>query len=342
MSQSIARRSMTHDPALACHIVRSTPLVYADDPDDTVDDRPAHVRAASGLVYLIDRMALVQDDANFLGLVDPSSHAVTSVPLPPAPDGRRAHDYDKGTGHNKLDLEACVAVPGTDNRLLIAFGSGSNEKREWVVLVDWRTDGDRPQTYLHHAPAFYATLREAEHFAGAGLNIEGAVFVDDDTLRLYQRGNADPTDEFPAIDATADVSWKALRAHIQDPEDAAPPTPSRVIHYDIGELHGVRLTFSDAEWLGDGRALFSASAERGTTGEVTGSVLGIIDGSDDEQARWAELIDEDGTAFEGKIEGITVLPDQPHRIAFVIDADDATEPSRIYEAELSGDWFPAG
>jgi hypothetical protein len=100
--------------------------------------------------------------------------------------------------------------------------------------------------------------------------------------------------------------------------------------YDLGTLGGVRLTFSDAEHLGDGRVLFSASAEDRETGAIRGSVLGIID--EDGQARWTHLFDEEGQPFRGKIEGLTLDPNDRAKVYFVIDDDDEDTPSRIFHA----------
>ena len=327
------------DDRLEARVIRSTPLTYDNREHDEVKDRPQHVRAASSLVYLINRFALVQDDANFLGLVDPDDHYVRGVPLPPAPDGARVHDEARGNKRHKLDLEACASDPSTGEQLLVAFGSGSHKTREWVVTVDWRDkdhDG-QPDTKLVETPAFHGMMRQNRDFAGSGLNIEGAVFVDADRLRLFQRGNAAPRGDIQPVDATGDVDWAALRAHLKDPQGTPPPPITNVVQYELGTLRDVRLTFSDAEFI-DGITLFSASAENEDTGEVVGSVLGII--AADGQARWAELFDEDGTPFTGKVEGLSTEPDgNHHHVYFVIDSDDAGQASRIYEAELRGPWF---
>lgn len=323
-----------HDESLGCHVVHSSPLTYDDDAHPEVEYRPPHVRAASSLVLLVDRYAIVQDDANFLALIDPDSHHVRSHPLPAGPEGLRVFDHDEGTGHHKLDLEACAVVPGTDKRRLVAFGSGSSDNREWVVTVDWRSD-DEPHTSLIEAPAFYKSMRAQTDFSGSGLNVEGSIFVGEDRLRLFQRGNAEPTGSLDPVDATADLKWSALEAHLESPEEHPPPTLENVVQYDLGTLHDVRLTFSDAAVVGD-VILFSASAENEETGDVVGSVLGIID---EDGARLAELFHEDGTPFEGKVEGLSLRPGHSRRVSFVIDADASDEASLIYEAVLEGPWF---
>lgn len=326
---------------LTAHIVRSSPLTY-DEMDAAEDGQasnaPDHVRAASALVRLIDRFALVQDDANFLGLVDADSHRVRGVPLPPAPDGARVHDFERGNQQHKLDLEACASDPGSAEEYLLAFGSGSHKTREWIVTVDWR-DKDHdgaPDRRLIETPAFHGRLRQNRDFCGSGLNVEGAVFLGPERLRLFQRGNAAPRGHLQPVDATGELSWPALKAYLDDPIDTPPPAIENVIQYDLGALHGVRLTFSDAEALDEGITLFSASAENEDTGDTVGSVLGIIDA--DGEARWAELLDENGEPFEGKVEGLSRKPGERDHVYFVIDSDDAEQASRIYEADLDGPW----
>jgi hypothetical protein len=129
------------------------------------------------------------------------------------------------------------------------------------------------------------------------------------------------------VDATAEISWAALCAHLAAPAKVPPPPLRNVRAYDLGELDGVRLTFSDAEHLGGGRILYSASAENPETGEIAGSVLGVIEG--DGSARWTELTGKDGAPFRGKIEGLTRDTKDSRKIHFVIDDD----------AELSDGFF---
>jgi hypothetical protein len=341
---AVRRVEAYEEKALTARVVRSTPLTYdrldEDADGNPAEDAPDHVRAASALVRLIDRFALVQDDANFLGLVDPDTHEVRGVPLPPAPDGARVHDKRRGNQSHKLDLEACASDPNANEEYLVAFGSGSHRTAEWIVTVDWQ-DKDHdgaPDIRLIESPAFHGRLRQNRDFAGSGLNVEGAVFVaGGERLRLFQRGNAEERGHLKPVDATGEVAWSALKAYIEDPLEAAPPGVENVNQYELGELNGVRLTFSDAEALEEGITLFSASAEDEETGEIVGSVLGIIDA--DGEARWAELLDEDGEPFEGKVEGLSRKPGVRDHVYFVIDSDAADQASRIYEADLDGPWY---
>jgi hypothetical protein len=180
-------------------------------------------------------------------------------------------------------------------------------------------------------------MRETREFSGAGLNIEGALALGPERIRLFQRGNAEPADGQEPVDATADLDWPALCRHLERPDAEPPPPLENVRRYELGKLDGVRLTFSDAELLNDGRILYSASAEDPADGAIRGSVLGIIDKHG--EASWTRLVDERGEPFNGKIEGLTRLEDETNRIHFVIDDDQEDEPSAIFVAEINREFL---
>ena len=336
------------DPKLKARVTGSRAMVYQEGASED-EDRPPHVRAASGMSAFREYLAVIQDDANWLALID-GDRKVMAVPLPPSPGGDRVFSKTRGNRGDKYDLEACVTVPCQGGHELVGFSSGSRKGREWILRVsEGGSPGDGAEggsegndlagleaSFLEAAP-FYDSMRANAAFAGAGLNIEGALTLDEDRIRLFQRGNAKPRDGLQPVDATADVSWAALCRHLADPHKAPPPSFANIRAYELGELDGVRLTFSDGETLGEGRVLYSASAEEGETGRIAGSVLGVIEA--DGSARWAELIDEDGSPFEGKIEGLTRDLEDRCKIHFVIDDDDEAVPSNIFEAVLSESFF---
>ena len=345
-----ADRTAHRDTQLKAHVVRRVAMAY-DQGASGPDDRPPHVRAASGLSAFKEYLAVIQDDTNWLALIDADGR-IHALPLPPGPSGARVFSRDRGNKHEKFDLEACTTVPGESSHELIGFGSGSHVGREWIlrvhegasfgaVLTDTALRdpaGIGIAAEFLDATRFYKGLRASEAFSGAGLNIEGAVAIDDDRLMLFQRGNAPARDGLDPVDATAEVSWRALAAHLADPENVVPPAPENVTRYDLGRLDGVRLTFSDADRIGDGRILYSASAEDPETGRIAGSVLGVI--KPDGSAHWTELTDQDGGRFQGKIEGLSRDARDPRKVHFVIDDDDETVPSEIFEAVLSDGFFP--
>ena len=325
-----------HDPSLKAFVIGHHELAYNDGASKE-DDRPAFVRAASGLSAYREYLAVVQDDANWLALID-ADQQVTAVPLPPSPHGDRVFSASRGNQDDKYDLEACVAVEGPEGLELVGFSSGSRRGREYVLRVREKEGS------AHHlagrlvaefvpAKAFYEAMRQRPEFSGSGLNIEGALALEGDTVRLFQRGNAELCGELEAVDATADFSWSELCSHLSLPDEKPAPELFNIRRYDLGELEGVRLTFSDAEHLGEGRVLYSASAEVAESGAIMGSVLGVIEAGG--AARWTALTDENGEPFRGKIEGLTRDLNDSFLIHFVIDEDDENSASKVYKARIT-------
>lgn len=331
-----------HDPQLTAHVTGKLAMVYEEGPSDE-EDRPAYVRAASALSGFREYLAVIQDDANWLALVD-AEQRVTAVPLPPSPSGARVFDKSHGNEDEKYDLEALITISSTDSHQLIGFASGSREGREWILRVRERAEATAAQSAAAtleaefiQAEAFYKALRENISFCGAGLNIEGAVAVEGDRIMLFQRGNAEAAGDLHPVNATAEISWAALNRYLAAPDEVSPPELQNIRCYNLGELKEVRLTFSDAEVLDSGRILYSASAEDPDSDRIAGSVLGVIEANG--EARWTELIDLEGGPFQGKIEGLSRDVRDPHKMHFVIDDDDADVPSEIFEATLAKAFF---
>jgi hypothetical protein len=316
-------------------VVRRLALVYADGAHRALD-RPPHVRAASALAWVAPHtIAVVQDDARFVAIVDTRSFHVTAVPLPPGPDGARLHGDDRGTKHLKLDLEAGLAVEGAEGVTLYAFGSGSTNRRESVAVVhDPAGAAAASRSSIVPLPRFYAALRAAHAFAGSELNVEGAL-VEGGTLRLFNRGNGAPRDGLLPVDATCDVPWAGFLAHLADPNNVDPPLPQDVVQYDLGSIDGVRLTFTDAV-LHDGAVLFCAAAEASPDavedGPVSGSALGVVRGGT--LTRTMPLLDADGTPLRDKVEGIAVDPADARRLWLVADHDDVDRASDLLECTI--------
>ena len=331
-----APRIAIRDPALSAELVSRAPLRFAGGADEATD-RPAHLRAASGLAALGSMFAVVLDDVNFVALVDPRAPAqARAIALPPGPGGRRQFGDSRATKHLKLDLEACVATGG-DSPMLVAFGSGSSPARESVVVVRDIT-GATPVAEIVHAPALYGRLRTASSFAGSELNVEGALLLGD-TLRLFGRGNGAVAGELRPVNATCDLSWPGLLAHLRAPREHAAPESSRIRQFLLGELAGVPLGFTDATAWGDA-ILFTAAAEASPDatrdGEVHGSAIGIIDARGD--VRWTPIVDASGRVVREKAEGLLVADDARGELWVVADRDDESQPSELCRIRLRGPW----
>lgn len=319
------------DPSLSARIVSRRELRYHTPPPGV----PGHVRAASGICWFQGKLAMVQDDALLLALLDFKTGEVEALTLPVREDGARLFDKERGNKADKLDFESCVAVQLNAQPALLGFGSGSRANRETLLLV--RKDYF---AQLVPAPALYALLQATPGFLSSELNLEGAVLLETasgPSLRLFQRSNGSALGDSQPLCASCDLSWSALVQHLRDPFENEPPTPHNVHQYELGTVAGARLTFTDATLLHGKDVLFAASAEASPNayddGVVTGSALGIIDA---QGVRTCPLLDENGQLVGAKAEGIALLPDDPTRALVVFDPDDHTLPATLCEVELKG------
>lgn len=322
------------DPTLSARIVARRSLAYADGAD-AAQDRPAYVRAASGLAWVGERLAIVQDDAHFVALADPETGFADVIALPADAEGRRLFDDTRGLKHLKHDLESCFARTDADGRVtLLVFGSGSTERRTRIVRLHFATPRALPDVQVIDAAALYAGLTAERRFSGSALNVEG-VLARGDELLLLQRGNGAPSGEVAAVNAIGVLSLAALDRYLAG--DPAVPPLTAVQQFDLGRAEDVPYGFTDATLLPDGQVLFVASAEDSQStvadGAVLGTVLGIIDG--DGAVRTTPLRDEHGSPSRLKVEGIALDPHDPTRAFMVVDVDDPARPSELLEVQLT-------
>ncbi len=323
------------DPELSV-VVRDRRILRYESADATLD-RPGHVRAASSVAWIGSRLAIVQDDANFVAFVDPRGgpHAweADSYALEAGEGGLRQFDEQRGNKKHKLDLEACVAVSGR----LIAFGSGSTSRRERILSAD----ADMRDVRLFDAHALYAALRAREDFAGSELNLEGATLVPTHRVgdgglrvRLFQRGNGAPRGALVPLDATCDIPAEELLSYLHG---GFVPAIDAVTAYDLGTVGGVRLTFTDAATVGE-RVFYLAAAEASPDTYRDGPVAGVAIGVLGDVPRFAEVRTADGAVFDAKAEGLAFDPNDPRRGWVVIDRDDPKAAAEIWSFELLGPW----
>ena len=332
------------EPSLGARVISRTPLFYRQGADATLD-RPAHVRAGSALARLgAGKLAVVQDDASFIAVLEGEAGSlaglvVRDVPLP-APGGVRQFDDTRGNKHAKLDLEASLALD--DGALLIAFGSGSTDARERVVLVE-RPGGDDPRATIVEPRALYASMRGELLFSGSELNIEGVAVAGEDVV-VFQRGNGAPSEGRAAVDATARIDRRALLAYLRGlacGDGSACPPLRDIVQWDLGAMEGTRLTFTDGVAGRGAWTAFVACAEASPDATRDGPVTGVAMGRLDDRAGVAELApvaDERGAPLVEKAEGIAFDDDDPRRAWLVVDRDDPASPAELLELRLGEGW----
>lgn len=325
--------SVQLDPGFFARIVAHRPLLYRGGAD-AAEDRPAYVRAGSGVAWIGDRLAVIQDDAHFVALVDPETGMADAVALPADEKGRRLFDDTRGSKHLKQDLESCFARHEGESVTLVALGSGSTVLRTRIARLHFASPGAAPEVRVIEAAPLYRALIADRRFSGSALNVEGAVARGDE-LWLFQRGNGAPDAEGPAVNAIGRLSLRDFDRFLAG--DPVPPPLIDVVEVDLGSENGVPYGFTDATLTPDGDVLFLASAEDSqdtvSDGAVFGTRIGIVDRAG--RIRTGMLLDERGAPSRLKAEAIALDPRDPTRAWLVVDLDDPAQPSELLEVRLT-------
>lgn len=284
----------------------------------------SHLSAASGLVQVGQRLYVVADDEHTLALFDVSGehagrlHRLFDGELPDKPKARKAA---------KPDLEALAHLPpwpACPQGALLALGSGSRPQRQRAALLAFNEAGD-----IHGAvreidlSPLYAPL----HARHEQLNIEGA-FVATGRFCLMQRGNqASPVNVLISYDGQAIQAWL----------DGAGPAPGPLsgFQYELGDIDGVPLCFTDGAALPDGGWVFCAAAEATDDsyldGPCRGSAVGAV-------AADGRLLGVWPLSLRCKAEGIAVtVANGTLELLLVTDPDDRGEPALLLSASLPAD-----
>jgi hypothetical protein len=305
-------------PPLELRELRRLDLEAASGPG-----RRAHVSAASGVVQRGDFVYVIGDDELFLAVFEIAGGApgrlerVFRGELPADGDARKAA---------KPDLEALTVLPPFEDHpqgALLGLGSGSTSARDRGFVWGLGPDGSlRGEAIEIELTPLYELLRDEL----GELNIEGAAVVGE-RLWLLQRGNSEP-----GANVVAELELSEVMDSLVRDRAFAASELRRVRAYELGELGGAKLTFSDASPLGGELLVFTASAESSSNtyedGAILGSVVGTIDADGD--VRRLRTIDR-----TYKVEGVhAMLETGVMTLTFVCDQDDAEVPSPLLSATM--------
>lgn len=225
----------------------------------------------------------------------------------------------------KPDLEALTtlpAFPGYPYGALLGIGSGSKPGRQRAVLLRLDEQGaiDGDAVHVDLTP-LYEPLRARFD----DLNIEG-LFISEEKFCLLQRGNRKSR-----VNACIAFDWHEVARWIQG--TATVPAARQITEFDLGDIDGVPLCFTDGAALQGGGWVFCAAAEATSDsyadGRCVGSAVGIVDAGG-QVVRLAQLVG----AF--KAEGIVVSGDgEPRELLLVTDADDRGAAAQLLSVSLS-------
>jgi hypothetical protein len=288
-----------------------------DAPPPDGEHEEAHVASASGVVRRGDFVYVIGDELLSLGVFRMSRPEPGSL--------RRALPNDPDRS-GKPDLESLTVLPpfeGYPHGLLLGLGSGSEEGRDrafmWALDADGSLRGEAD--VLDLGPLYERLAQDIEH-----LNIEGACVMGE-RLWLLHRGNTER-----GASAIAELSLQAVMDSVLGDRCIQVDELDRLAQYDLGELDGVPLAFSDATPLGGDTLVFTASAEAegdsGPDGEIRGSVVGTI--ALDGAVHRLRTIDR-----KWKVEGVHATIDTGVvDLLFVCDQDDPSQPSPLLSASM--------
>jgi len=284
----------------------------------------SHFSAASGMWVVDDSVYVVADDELVLGVFplqdNQLGHTLTIIPgeLPKEAKQRKAA---------KPDFESLTRLPACssyEHGALLALGSGSTEQRKRGMLWPFNLQGElvsKPQ--LFDLQALYRPLESVF----ADLNIEGVV-VQGRCLKLWQRGNNQHRKS-----AVIEYGLTDFYALVNAQQESLTVKPQRIDYYELGEVAGVPLTFTDAFALSDGSCLFTAAAENTDNsyqdGECVGAAIGLIDAQ--RQLRWIEAVQP-----VYKIEGLSAKQvGEQLQILLVSDADNSEIPAKLLKTYIN-------
>lgn len=284
-----------------------------------------HIHAASGVVRRGDFIYVIGDDELDLGVFSLSTgepgtlRRVLEGDMPEDPAERKK---------TKADLEALAVLPpfeGASHGALIGLGSGSLDEggRDrgffWAFAPDGSLHGE-PHT-IDLQPLYDLLRGSIER-----LNIEGASVLGE-SFWLFHRGNRGGSRNAIIELSLADV-MKSLgsdwRIDVEEMRD--------IREYELGELGGTRLCFSDATPLADQLVVFTAAAEVDSGGDDDGQIKGSVVGTVDSGGGIERLRTIDP---KWKVEGVHAAVDTGViDFVFVCDQDDPDTPSPLLSATM--------
>lgn len=322
---------MTESPKIQLSKIRELTIAPGGD------SRPPYVYAASGLVKIGNRLYIVADDELQLALFElGDDRAGTWLRLMP---GTLPVDYQERK-KAKPDLESITHLPPYEfaaHGALLVVPSMSRKNRINGVLVPLddglkpASDADARDSVLDGIlPVDFTAVREKLAQSIDELNVEGiAVFPD--SIKLFHRGSKN---KFKS--AVVELDAKPFLKDLHDSHTIRPERIVDIREYDLGEIDGLALHFTDAVALNDTHLIFLATAEDTSNayddGVSRGSAVGVM-----EKKGKVERI----LRFEGhtKLEGVSARAEVADgvskiRLLMVSDTDDQTKPACLFEASI--------
>lgn len=348
MKQQTKRRWASLAGALCLALLagcrQDTPKTAATTPTSTPPTMSATIQrhhlfrdipSASGMELAGGKLYVVGDDSPFLYVLDQSSLRQTgTIPL--------FESGDFGSGRIpkllKPDLECLtqLEINGVNN--LVAFGSGSTDKRNRCYTIALPAGRQvRPRVQEHSLKILYEALQADKKLLGREvLNIEAAATTPDQLLLLQRaaRGGPNLLLAFPKKEFVAYLSGSRQQ-----------PPGFSAIPFHLPTLAGLPARFSGAVVYGQ-HLFFTASVENTTDaiadGEVLGSFVGWVDlgalqpGQAPLEVATALVLHQEHKPYPGKVESLVILDSpRPGTFRALAITDNDQGQSELLELEIS-------
>ena len=320
------------DFKLRARVVGDRPLVYSGPATDGT--RPDHVRAGSGLAWTGERMVVVQDDADYIAVIDEGGGSVTALPIR---SGSGAGAPKARTEH--LELEAVLSAKDWRGEFLLAFGSGLTDKQRHVARM--RLSAGDTEMSVFETRKLYQAVEDIPDFATTEINIEGVALIPRaiegrDAVRLFHRAVGPPRCQREHhYSGTVDLRLDSLIAYLdrckRDPNAFLGFDLHEPRRYDLDEFEGAPFTFTDAAPLDGGRVAYIAIAEKPGEAQAVALALGVIEA--DGSARYTMLVEKDGSMSRRRAEGMVMSSPSA---GFLVVQDSDEGPATLANVDVVG------
>ncbi len=298
------------------------------------NNRPAFVISASGLVRIEHRVLIVADDEFHLAEFDLRNNQPGSwIRLLP---GSLASDY-RERKKQKPDLETVTRIRpdqfATFGSLLVV-PSMSRPNRITGALIKLKNDltiSDSP------VPIDFSHIRKKLAQSIDGLNVEG-IAIQEAVTKLFHRGS-----KSKGKSVVAELDTRTFLHALHDTHKPLSSCILELREYDLGDIEGIGLSFTDAVPMPDGRVVFLATAEATDDeyrdGANLGSSLGImkvngdieriirISGREKFEGICADYLTTKATSSDRAAHSMEVL--------LVSDTDNEHLPSNLYRCSVN-------
>jgi hypothetical protein len=276
----------------------------------------AGLPSGSGIVRHGDHYFVIGDDSPFLFTLNEEFQVLDRRLLLDNPPSE-----DRISKAEKPDFEALELV---HDRELILFGSGSKSPQRDVffrMLLE-----DTVQIERFDLTDFYRNIKELPVMQGSELNIEAAAF-DQDRLFLFNRKK----------NVIFQFDYPQLLSYLRGESGFATP---KIYTYTLPSIKGIEAGFSGAAILPKAsKIIFTASVEATDNayddGEILGSMVGLIDLSEEDISSTYDYCLIPNNREKLKVESVTIAQENSDRSAvLVLIADNDKGNSTLVNGKL--------